>query len=142
MFIRILMTALVAGALAGVFIFAAHMVKTTPLILHAEIYENAGSPEAHEAAAPTGETKSETEEWAPGDGFERGAYTLLTDLLASFGFAFVLVGAIALSGRDVDWRRGLIWGLCGFAVFYVSSSLGLSPELPGMQAADLQTRQI
>ncbi len=142
MFSRILLTALVAGALAGVFSFAAHMVKTTPLILHAEIYENAGSSDAHEAAAPAGETTSETEEWAPENGFERGAYTLLADLLTSIGFAFVLVGAIALSGREVDWRRGMIWGLCGFAVFYVSPSLGLAPELPGMQAADLQARQI
>ena len=142
MFSRILLTALIAGALAGVFIFAAHMVKTTPLILHAEIYENAESSNAHEAAAPAGETTSETEEWAPEDGFERGAYTLLADLLTSIGFAFVLVGAIALSGREVDWHHGMIWGLCGFAGFYVSPSLGLAPELPGMQAADLQARQI
>ena len=142
MFSRILLTALVAGALAGVFIFAAHMVKTTPLILHAEVYENAGSPDAHKEAVSAVETKSETEEWAPGDGFERGAYTLLTDLLVSIGFAFVLVGAIALSGREVDWRRGMIWGLCGFAAFFASPSFGLAPELPGMQAADLQARQI
>ena len=142
MFSRILLTALVAGALAGVFIFAAHMVKITPLILHAEVYENAGTSQAHEAAAPAAEAKSEAEEWAPEDGFERGAYTLLVDLLTSIGFAFVLVGAIALSGREVDWRRGMIWGLCGFAAFFASPSFGLAPELPGMQAADLQARQI
>ena len=150
---RILMTALVAGALAGVFLFAAHIVKTTPLILHAEVYENAAPSQAaheaaapadhaHEAAAPAGEAKSEAEEWGPEDGFERSAYTLFTDLLASIGFAFVLVGAIALSGRDVNWRRGMIWGLCGFTVFFFGPTFGLPPELPGMQAADLQARQI
>ena len=139
---RILLSALVAGALASVFVVAAHMVKTTPLILHAEIYENAGSSDVHEAAAPAGETATETEEWGPADGFERAFYTLLTDLLTSVGFAFLLVGAIALSGREVDWRRGMIWGLCGFAAFSVGPGLGLAPELPGMQAADLQARQI
>ncbi len=142
MFVRILLTALVAGALAGVFIFAAHMAKTSPLILHAEIYENAGSSDARGASAPSTEAASEAEEWGPADGMERSAYTLLTDLLTSIGFAFVLVGAIALSGREVDWRHGMIWGLCGFAAFFASPSLGLAPELPGMQAADLPARQI
>ena len=137
---RILLSALVAGALASVFVVAAHMVKTTPLILHAEIYENAVSSDVHVAAAASGETA--TEEWGPADGLERTFYTLLTDLLTSVGFAFLLVGAIALSGREVDWRRGMIWGLCGFAAFSVSPGLGLAPELPGMQAADLQARQI
>jgi cobalt transporter subunit CbtA len=142
MFVRILLTALLAGALAGVFVFAAHMAKTSPLILHAEIYENAGSTHTHGATASAKENVSESEEWAPADGIARGAYTLLADLLTSIGFAFVLVGAIALSGRDVDWRSGMVWGLCGFAAFFASPSLGLAPELPGMQAADLQARQI
>ena len=110
MFVRILLTALLAGALAGVFVFAAHMAKTSPLILHAEIYENAGSTHTHGATASAKENVSESEEWAPADGIERGAYTLLADLLTSIGFAFVLVGAIALSGRDVDWRSGMVWG--------------------------------
>ena len=38
---RILATAIVAGALAGVFVFGAHMVKVVPLIQAAEVYENA-----------------------------------------------------------------------------------------------------
>ena len=138
---RILLTALVGGALAGVFVFAAHTVKTTPLIQHAEVYENA-APSVAPGGATTAEPATETEEWAPADGIERAAYSLLADLLTSIGFAFVLVGVIALSRREVDWRRGMIWGLCGFAAFFVSPSLGLAPELPGMQAADLQARQI
>ncbi|MBT4488304.1 MAG: hypothetical protein HOC72_12225 [Rhodospirillaceae bacterium] len=138
---RIILTALVAGALAGVFVFVAHMAKTTPLIIHAEVYENAAPSDAHSVAA-TAMPASEIEEWAPADRIERAAYSLLADLLTSIGFAFVLVGVIALSRREVDWRRGMIWGLCGFAAFFVSPSLGLAPELPGMQAADLRDRQI
>ncbi|PPR76535.1 MAG: hypothetical protein CFH05_00088, partial [Alphaproteobacteria bacterium MarineAlpha3_Bin4] len=41
------MTALISGALAGVFVFASHMVKTTPLILLAEVFENAELAESH-----------------------------------------------------------------------------------------------
>lgn len=152
MFGQIIKTALTAGALASVFLFAAHMVKTSPLIVHAEVYEGAGpshAPEtatpaghAHEAAAPAEGAKAEAEEWGPADGFERSFYTFLADLLTSCGFAFLLVAAIAMSGRNVDWRSGMVWGLCGFAAFFAAPSLGLAPELPGMQAADLHARQI
>lgn len=141
---RIVLTALAAGLLAGIFIFAAHIAKTTPLILHAEVYENAAPADSHGQGsdAATLDQGSEADEWAPEDGIERYAYSFLADLLSSFGFAFILVGAIALSGREVDWRSGMIWGLCGFAAFYVGPSLGLAPELPGMAAADLLDRQI
>ena len=151
MFSRVLMTALAAGALAGVFLFAGHMAKTTPLILQAEVYEDAGPSHAHETnapshshapAAPEAGAKPETEEWGPADGFERSAYTLLVDVVTAIGFAFLLVGAIVMSGRDINWRSGLIWGLCGYAAFFAAPSFGLAPELPGMQAAELEARQI
>ena len=129
-----------AGALAGVLVFAAHMTTTLPLILQAEVYENAASAHADDSMAARGEAASDAA--ASTDGWERGAYTLLTDMLTSIGFAFLLVGAIALSGRHIHWRRGLIWGLCGFAAFSLSPALGLAPELPGMLAADLQDRQV
>ncbi len=148
MFGRIILTALAAGVLSGIFIWGAHSIKTTPLILAAEVYENQGKAAGdglHQVSpsAPAGTTApaAEEEEWGPADGFERNAYTLLSDVLASIGFAFLLTGVIALSGRHVDWRQGIVWGLCGFAAFFVSPSLGLPPELPGMQAAELSARQ-
>jgi cobalt transporter subunit CbtA len=70
------------------------------------------------------------------------AFTLLADLIIGIGFAFILVGGIALSGRDITWRQGILWGLAGFAAFYGAPALGLPPEVPGMQAADLVARQI
>jgi len=140
---RILLTALAAGLLAGVFVFAAHMAKTTPLILHAEVYENAAPTTGHSHDTGTAaHDHGAAEAWAPDEGFERYAYTLAADLLTSCGFAFILIGAIALSGRQIDWKKGMIWGLCGFAAFYVGPSLGLAPELPGMAAADVGDRQV
>ena len=119
MFGRIFLTALAAGLLSGIFIWGAHSIKITPLILAAEVYENAPAPAT---ADGPGQLQQEAAgqgggEWAPADGFERSAFTLLTDVLTSIGFAFLLVGAITLSGREVDWRRGVVWGLAGFAAF-------------------------
>ena len=143
MFGRIFLTALAAGVLSGIFIWGAHSIKTTPLILAAEVYENAPAPATVDTPGQQQQeaTGQGDGEWAPADGFERSAFTLLLDVLTSIGFAFLLTGVIAFSGRHVDWRRGIVWGLCGFAAFFVSPSLGLAPELPGMQAAELSARQ-
>ena len=151
---RIILTALAAGLISGVFIWGAHMVKTTPLILAAEVYENSapggmiGGPaeqRKNQTAAPQAEAAPSApaaeEAWVPSGGTERTLYTLLMDVITSIGFAFLLVGAISLSGREIDWRRGILWGVSGFAAVFLSPSLGLAPELPGMQAADLSARQ-
>ncbi len=160
MFRRIFVTALIAGAVAGVFVWGAQMVKVTPLIQQAEVYEEALSQSVvaaghSDSAVAAGHSDSavaaghEGQESAaagtpepPANGLRRNGLTLLADVLSAIGFALILTGAIALSGRDVDWRRGLFWGLAGFAVFYGAPSLGLAPELPGMQAAGLVERQI
>ncbi len=138
MLVRIVLTALLAGAIAGAFAFGAHSLKTTPLIIAAEVYETGAGHDHGSGAEATPEQAQES----MGADAERLAYNLLADLLMAVGFAFLLTGAIALSGREVDWRRGLIWGLCGFAAFHVAPGLGLAPELPGMQAADLADRQL
>lgn len=129
MFGRIVLTAVLAGLVSGVFLWAAHMVKTTPLILAAEVYETGAAPPVA-GHAPRGA------------GFERTAYTLLVDVLTGVGFAFLLAGAVSLRGRPIDWRRGVLWGLSGYAAFFLAPSLGLPPKLPGMMAADLEARQI
>ncbi len=152
MFGRIVRTALVAGAMAGLFAWALQMIKTTPLILKAEVYEEMAEKAKATAVATPGpaaaavqtshDTGAGKDEWEPGEGFERNAFTLLASVLTAIGFAFMLTGAIALSGRTVDWRQGIIWGLAAYAAFYVSPSLGLPPEVPGMDAAPLSHRQI
>ncbi len=154
---RIVMAALLAGALGGLAVFVLHMWQTTPLILHAEVYE-AGQPapahshgnqgaqgsqaEGHSHAAPAagaghGEAGPETVLGNP----SRHALTLMADVVTAMGFAFLLVGAMALSGREIGWRGGIIWGLCGYAAFYMAPALGAAPELPGMVAAELGARQ-
>jgi cobalt transporter subunit CbtA len=145
-----LTVALLAGLIAGVIGWGLHMVGTTPLILAAEVYENAGAEDAGATAEATAATATtdghdhqhDAEAWAPADGWERNAYSLGAQLITGVGFAFLLTAALVVSGRGADWRRGLLWGLAGFASFTLAPSLGLPPELPGTEAAPLLDRQL
>jgi cobalt transporter subunit CbtA len=54
----------------------------------------------------------------------------------------MLVGAFSLRGEKMDAKRGILWGLAGFATFSLAPAFGLPPELPTTLAADLSDRQI
>ena len=138
MFQRILLTARIAGAVAGLFAAGIQRIKIIPLIEQAEVYE---AGETHGGGAGAGLTEA----WQPRAGLERAAYTALADVLAGIGFAFLLTGAIALAGLRgyvINARRGLLWGAAGFTVFALAPALGLPPLPPGMEAAELVQRQV
>jgi cobalt transporter subunit CbtA len=144
MFRRLFIAAASAGVLSGLFVTIAHNVTTVPIILAAEVFEKAeDAPAADAAPAAAVNSAATTEEaWEPQDGFERTAFTALADLLTGIGFALLLIAIFAVSGRTIDWRQGVYWGLAGFAVFILAPSIGLPPELPGSAVADLTARQI
>ena len=151
---RLLASALVSGLLTGVLISAIQHFTTTPIILLAEEYENGGGHD-HAALMWTDEVSGgqfylahSTEEhegdgavWSPADGLERTLYTTGVNLIAGVGFAALLVAGFHLSGRRIDGRTGLGWGVAGFVVFQLAPALGLRPEVPGSFAADLAARQ-
>ncbi|HEY3149487.1 MAG TPA: CbtA family protein [Dongiaceae bacterium] len=148
-YLRIFLTvALLAGIGAGLVNWGAHMIGTTPLIQQAEVYEKAGeTPAAGSQATATTEATGhehhrDAEAWEPADGWERNLFTLGADIVTGVGFAFLLTAAIVFFGKGADWRRGILWGLAGFACFTLAPSLGLPPELPGTKAAALDARQI
>jgi cobalt transporter subunit CbtA len=137
-FQRIFLTALIAGAIAGLAAAGVQRIKIIALIEQAEVYEVA---EAHGGHAGPGSTEA----WEPVAGFERTAYTVLADVLAGIGFAFLLTGAIALAslrGHRINAHRGLLWGAAGFVVFALAPALGLPPLPPGTEAGDLVQRQL
>lgn len=127
---RLLVVALIAGGASGVLLGAAQVALITPLILEAEVHERGdfSRQEASQAA------------WEPKDGVERNAYTVLFSTLAGIGFALLLNAGMLLRGRP-GLKQGLLWGCAGFAVFSLAPALGLPPELPGAQAANLLGRQ-
>lgn len=155
MLVRVLLAALLAGVLAGAFATAAQSIRVNPLILEAEKYEGQGDGgHSHattntEAGHSDGEGHShgtaaseEAEAWAPEDGFERVFYTLVSNVLVGVAFSLILTAAILLCRQPISLQSGLVWGAAGFVVFVLAPNFGLSPELPGMPAADLNERQI
>lgn len=171
LFRNVVFVAAIAGLVAGVVLACMQAYATVPLILKAEVYEQAGGGHKHEhaaapaanatdtnamsTAAPAGNAMSsaapapaetaapaEDEGWAPADGFERFAFSVLANIVTGIGFALVLVAVSEFAGGIGNWRQGVFWGLAGFAVFTLAPGLGLPPELPAMPAADLMPRQI
>jgi cobalt transporter subunit CbtA len=133
LFRAIILAAALAGGLAGLFMTMAQQVGTVPLIQEAEVHEQAAADHDH---------GDHEHAWAPDDGHERTAFTLMANLVAGVGFALLLTAGYALRGRSVGWREGLAWGVAGFAVFSLAPFLGLPPELPGMPEAPLVPRQV
>lgn len=145
MIMRVLLAAVIAGMLAGAAAGAFQIWRVTPLILAAEVYENQNGTAAehgHSQAEHATHVNADIDEtWAPEDGLERTAYTLLTNLVMGVGFAFLLAATVMLSGQAITTQNGVLWGLAGFIVFALAPATGLAPELPGMPAADLVARQ-
>lgn len=143
-FRRLFFAALCAGVLSGAVAAVAHHIGAVPAILEAEVFEQGANaaPAAQHAHEHVDGHDHAAAAWQPEDGLERTVSTGLTDMLMGIGFALLLVSAYALKGGAMDWRRGLAWGLAGFATFTLAPSLGLPPELPGTEAAPLLNRQI
>lgn len=142
MFQRFFFAALFAGLIAGLVLTAAQAVRAIPLIHQAEVYETAAEQSHTTAHSHAGMAMDHGEsEWQPAEGLERFAFTLLANLLASIGFALLLVAGYGFFG-PVSWPKGLLWGLGGFAAFTLAPSIGLPPELPGTAAAELSQRQL
>jgi len=153
LFRRIVLCALLVGALAGLLLSAIQLWQVIPIIHRAEHFEQERVSQmtepAHEAthahkdaghAHPAGE-------WEPAEGVERTGYTLLANVLTAIGFALVMLVGMVTSlkrnfGAKLDWRYGLLWGAAGYTIFFVAPSLGLPPEIPGAAAADQQARQL
>jgi cobalt transporter subunit CbtA len=136
-FRRLVLVALCAGLLSGIFATAAHQIGTVPVILKAEMYEKAAE---HQAASV--QAHEHNAMWEPENGAERTAYTLLADVLTGIGFALLLAAGLTLRGGEVTWREGLFWGLAGFLAFTIAPGLGLPPQVPGSETASLFERQV
>jgi cobalt transporter subunit CbtA len=145
MLTRVLLAVLLCGITAGLAMGVMQQQRLTPLILTAETFEHAASGHDHDATAaqsPPAVPESDAPEWAPQDGTERTLYTFATAILASAGFAALLAGVALMTGKTITRKSGWLWGLCGFVAVSLAPAAGLAPELPGMPAGDLLSRQI
>lgn len=113
-------------------------ISVIPLIHQAELYENVAEGQAslhnghmQEAGSP---------EWQPAEGAERLVFTWLANACIAAGFALMMTGVMAIRPPKTS-AQSLIYGLCGYYVFFVAPALLLPPELPGAESSDLGVRQ-
>ena len=139
MFTRILTSALIAGAVAGLCAALLQLYFLQPVLLHAELYETGelvhfgggeGNPAAHPAISldPM-----------------RDGLSVIFSMLIYAGYALILVALMSLAadrGAVIDARTGLLWGVAGFVAFHLAPGFSLAPEVPGVAAADVGARQM
>lgn len=137
LFRRLIFAAVALGALIGPVFGVSQQFTTVPIILAAEHFERFA---AHQA------THHADTHWAPSDGLERTAFTVIADVCVVVGFALLLLVAMSVAGAAGDAPMGagvgVLWGLAAFAVVFLAPALGLAPEVPGTQAAPLVDRQL
>jgi cobalt transporter subunit CbtA len=139
LFRQIVFFSLIIGLLAGSVLTVVQTWQVVPIIQSAEVYESAAEPalapfldgEGHSHAAAAG---GEEEAWAPAEGFERTAFTLLSNVAT--------LNLRRAGAARLDWRYGLIWGAAGYTIFWLAPALGLPPEIPLAAAAPLEDRQL
>lgn len=156
-FKRIITAAALAGMLAGLALTVVQKIQVSPIISKAEVYEEAAAAAAvsDAAVAPSHAENAHThtpeqahehehapDAWQPANGMERTAFTVLANTSLAVGFGLLLGAGLCLRSDAGGWRSGLLWGLAGYAVFFVAPSLGLPPEVPGTEAAPLVDRQL
>jgi len=136
-FRKLTLVSLVSGTVAGLVLAVVQYFVVVPLIEIAETYETAAqndiSNQAHE---------DEDQGWRPANGWQRNSLTVLATLLTGIGFAAILFGVVALTGKSVGVWSGALWGLAAFVCFSFAPALGLPPQPPGVAVAALSERQL
>lgn len=137
MFVRILTSALFAGAAAGFFASLLQLYFVQPVLVHAELYESG------ELVHFGGEAVSAFQELG---GFQpvRDMLSIIFTMLIYAGYGLVIVSAMAFAeqrGTKLSPKQGVIWGLAGFIAVHFAPGFSLAPEVPGVAAADVYARQ-
>ncbi|WP_347987751.1 CbtA family protein [Methylomonas sp. AM2-LC] len=125
-FRKLVAASLLIGLLAGLFLSLLQHYQIQPLILAAERFETPITDHAHD--------------WQPEDGAQRIGFTILFNCLTGFGFALLISSAMYWK-NDYRYSQAVLWTIAGYLVFFGAPALGLPPELPGTDSAELQSRQ-
>jgi cobalt transporter subunit CbtA len=139
MYARLLISALFAGAAAGLLAGFLQLYFVQPVLLHAELYENGtlvhfGADKAL-AVHPD----------LPGFDAMRDGLSLVFTMLTYTGYALIMLALMSIAedrGAVIDGRTGILWGIAGFVTFHLAPGFSLAPEVPGAAGADITARQI
>ena len=134
MFARITVSALIAGFGAGLIASVMQYIFVQPLLLHAELFEANAKTALDIVRVARG----------PFD-ITREAFNVLFSALIYTGYAFILLAGMAFAeerGQPITARAGLLWGVAGFITMHFAPAFGLAPDMPGLNGADVEARQI
>lgn len=159
-FQRLIWAALATAVVVGSVQTGVQRWQAAPLILAAEVYEE----QKAEPAAPVADAATAThthaegvaahdhehgtaKEWEPENGAERIGWTWVANILHALSMtllAFAVMGVwLYQRGAAVpSLRLASVVTAAGFLSFHLWPSLGLHAEVPGMEAAPLQARQV
>ncbi len=148
-FRRLILSALLVGFLSGAVFSLLQIAFVNPIIFAAETFEvaepGATDADTHQHQHDHSHTHN-AEAWAPEDGSERTFYTFLSNVLAGIGFSALILSLMSqLQGQGItriSHVKGIIWGAAGFTAFFVAPGIGLPPEIPGIEAAAIESRQL
>lgn len=139
MLIRLLTSALLAGAVAGLIAALLQLYFVQPVLLHAELYE--GGELVHFGSASTVSAIQDL----GGIDLVRDGLSVVFTMLVYTAYAMILLALMSQAetrGAAITARSGLIWGVAGFVVVHLAPGFSLAPEVPGVAAADVGLRQI
>ncbi len=128
-FRNLVLSAFIIAIFAGLIFSAYQAFFITPIILSSEVYEVL-EPASHQIEA-----------WSPEDGIERHSWSFATNFLLCFAYALILLSAMTVKS-NITTIKGLYWGIAAYLTIFVAPALGLPPEIPGMEAAFLEGRQV
>jgi cobalt transporter subunit CbtA len=138
MFSRFLISAVFAGACAGLLTGILQLVFVQPVLLHAELYETG-------ALVHFGAEAVSAHPELPGFDLVRDGLSLIFTMLTYTGYALIMIGAMSIAeerGAPISARWGILWGIAGFVAFHLAPGFTLAPEVPGVAAADVGARQV
>jgi cobalt transporter subunit CbtA len=139
MFSRIIVSGLFAGAIGGIIAGALQWYFVQPILLHSELYE-AGILSHFDGSINSAHPDLEYIQPI------RDGLSLLFSILIYTGYALILIAAMMLreqkSETTITFHQGIIWGVSGFFVVHLAPAISLPPEVPGVAAAELQSRRI
>ena len=144
-FTRIIYSAILIGMATGLLLSLMQVLSLDPIIFQAEAYEVS---EPVSAVVSEGHENHDHDHsgWATADGSERTFYTVLSNMSAGIGFSAIVLALMSQfwlpKQRIINPKQSLLWGVAGFAALYLAPGIGLPPEIPGIQAAPVEQRQI
>ncbi len=136
---KIFVSALIAGAVAGLLAAVLQFAFVVPLLLEGELYETGLRVHFFEGTA-----QSEAGSPPLGWDFQRHSLTLAYSMITWIAFGLILMAGMAIAatrGHEINAQSGAIWGIMAFFAVQLAPAVGLPPELPGTPAPEVGPRQ-